>query len=94
MCSLSDDQLRQAGSRNVTELVMSLIKEPSPVKALFDRDYLRLSYKYFICSTLKIRIAGLQQLNVSSSYTVYIIVKHSICSLNLLDVVYKHLYIS
>ena len=61
---MSDDDLRQAGSKGVTEVVMSLIKESNPVKALFDREYLKLSFKYFSCSTLKIRMAGLQQLNV------------------------------
>ena len=66
MCCMSDDKLRQAGSRNITELVMSLIKEPHPVKALFDKEYLKLSFKYFSSSTLTLRMAGLQQLNVSS----------------------------
>lgn len=64
MCGMSDDDLRQAGSKGVTEVVMSLIKESNPIKALFDKEYLRLSFKYFSCSTLKIRLAGLQQLNV------------------------------
>lgn len=67
MCSMTDDKLRQAGSRNITELAMSLIKEPNPVKALFDKEYLKLSFKYFSSSTLTIRMAGLQQLNVSNS---------------------------
>lgn len=61
---MSDDNLRQAGSKGVTEVVMALIKESNPIKALFDKEYLKLSFKYFSCSTLKIRMAGLQQLNV------------------------------
>lgn len=68
MCNMSDDNLRQAGGKGVTEMVMTLIKESNPIKALFDREYLKLSFKYFSCSTLKIRMAGLQQLNVSVSF--------------------------
>lgn len=66
ICSLSDDELRQAGSRNITEMMASVIKERNAVKALSDKEYLKLSFKYFSCSTLTIRMAGLQQLNVNS----------------------------
>ena len=62
---MGDDELRQAGSRGVTDMIPNLIKETSAAKALSDIEYLRLSFKYFSSSTLTIRMAGLQQLNVN-----------------------------
>lgn len=66
MCNLSDEELRQAANKSITEIVLNVIKEPS--LSLFDAEYLRIAFKYFNSSTLTIRMAGLQQLTVSLLY--------------------------
>ena len=65
MCSLTDGELRVAGTRNMIELVWAAAKEPMENRCTFDRDSLELSLKYFTCSTLTIRLAGITHINVS-----------------------------
>lgn len=68
MCKLSDKDLRMAGNRNMTDLMWSAVKEPLETHFTFDKDGLDLAFKYFTCSTLTIRLAGIAQLNVSWLY--------------------------
>ena len=65
MCRLSDKDLRLAGTRNMTELMWAAVKEPMDGHFSFDREGLELAFKYFMCSTLTIRLAGITQINVS-----------------------------
>ena len=64
MCNLSDKDLRMAGSRSMTDLMWAAVKEPLDTHFTFDREGLELAFKYFTCSTLTIRLAGIAQLNV------------------------------
>ena len=66
MCKLSDKDLRMAGNRNMTDLMWAAVKEPLETHFNFDKDGLELAFKYFTCSTLTIRLAGIAQINVSS----------------------------
>ena len=66
MCNLSDTDLRLAGSRSMTDLMWTAVKEPLDASCTFDREGLALAYKYFTCSTLTIRITGITQINVSA----------------------------
>ncbi|KAL3873492.1 hypothetical protein ACJMK2_036602 [Sinanodonta woodiana] len=63
MCKLSDKDLRVAGNRNMTDLMWHAVKEPLESHFNFDRDGLDLAFKYFTCSTLTIRLAGIAQIN-------------------------------
>ncbi|XP_052272263.1 ubiquitin carboxyl-terminal hydrolase 34-like isoform X3 [Dreissena polymorpha] len=63
MCKLSDKDLRMAGNRNMTDLMWAAVKEPLETHFTFDKDGLDLAFKYFTCSTLTIRLAGINQLN-------------------------------
>ncbi|XP_053405325.1 ubiquitin carboxyl-terminal hydrolase 34-like isoform X2 [Mercenaria mercenaria] len=63
MCKLSDKDLRMAGNRNMTDLMWAAVKEPLETHFTFDKDGLELAFKYFTCSTLTIRLAGIAQLN-------------------------------
>jgi ubiquitin carboxyl-terminal hydrolase 34 len=65
MCKLSDKDLRNAGSRNMTDLMWAAVKEPLDTAATYDSEVLNLAFKYFTCSTLTIRMAGISQINVS-----------------------------
>jgi ubiquitin carboxyl-terminal hydrolase 34 len=79
MCELSDKDLRFAGQKNTTELMYESFKEATTnhtaamytqeennLKTTFrvDKDGLKLAYKYFLCSTLTIRLCGIAQMNV------------------------------
>ncbi|CAH1793285.1 unnamed protein product [Owenia fusiformis] len=63
MCKLSDRDLRMAGTRNMTDLMWAAVKEPVETTLAYDREGLDLAFKYFTCSTLTIRLAGLAQIN-------------------------------
>ena len=71
MCKLSDKDLRMAGNRNMTDLMWAAVKEPLETHFNFDKDGLELAFKYFTCSTLTIRLAGIAQINVSRFYSFY-----------------------
>ena len=64
MCRLSDKDLRLAGTRNTTDLMWAAVKEPLDTQVAFDREGMELAFKYFTCSTLTIRLAGITQINV------------------------------
>ncbi|XP_074662968.1 ubiquitin carboxyl-terminal hydrolase 34-like [Tubulanus polymorphus] len=63
MCKLSDKDLRMAGLRNMTDLLWAAVKEPLDSQVTFDHEVLDLAFKYFTCSTLTIRLAGVSQMN-------------------------------
>ncbi|KAL5008333.1 hypothetical protein ScPMuIL_013914 [Solemya velum] len=63
MCKLSDKDLRMAGNRNMTDLMWAAVKEPLETHFTFDKEGLDLAFKYFTCSTLTIRLAGISQIN-------------------------------
>ncbi|VDI08025.1 ubiquitin carboxyl-terminal hydrolase 34 [Mytilus galloprovincialis] len=63
MCKLSDQDLRLAGNRNMTDLMWAAVKEPLETHFTFDKEGLDLAFKYFTCSTLTIRLAGIAQIN-------------------------------
>ena len=65
MCSLSDKDLRLAASKNMTDLMWTAVKDPVDGHYSFDKEGLDLAFKYFTCSTLTIRLAGITQINVS-----------------------------
>lgn len=67
MCRLSDNDLRMAGTRNMTDLMWAAVKEPIETHVTFDREGLDLAFKYFTCTTLTIRLAGITQINVSNT---------------------------
>ena len=66
MCRLSDQDLRLAGLRNMTDLMMAAVKDPIETHLSFDQEVLDLAFKYFTCTTLTIRLAGITQINVST----------------------------
>lgn len=68
MCRLSDKDLRVAGMQNLTDLLWSAFKEPIESQLIFDRDSMEVTYKYFTCSTLTIRLTGISQINVSCAW--------------------------
>lgn len=65
MCRLSDKDLRLAATRNMTDIMWAAVKEPIDGHYSFDKEGLDLAFKYFMCSTLTIRLAGITQINVS-----------------------------
>ena len=73
MCRFTEKDLRIAATRNMTELVWQTLKEPRNGISLasvaevciLDRDGLELAFKYFTCSMLTLRLAGIAQINVS-----------------------------
>ena len=68
MCQLSDKDLRLAGAKSTTELMYNSFKDAFDSNQYrIDLDGLTLAYKYFMCSTLTIRICGIAQMNVSLS---------------------------
>ena len=71
MCKMSDRDLRMASTRSMTELMWAAVKEPLETHLSFDREGLDLAYKYFTCTTLTIRLAGIAQINVSLMATIY-----------------------
>ena len=62
MCKLSDKDLRMADTRNMTDLMWAAVKEPLDTHFTYDEG-LDLAFKYFTCSTLTIRLAGIAQIN-------------------------------
>lgn len=48
----------------MTELMWAAVKEPLETHFQFDKEGLDLAFKYFTCSTLTIRLAGIAQINV------------------------------
>ncbi|XP_048258866.1 ubiquitin carboxyl-terminal hydrolase 34-like isoform X4 [Haliotis rufescens] len=68
MCNLSDKDLRVAGNRSMTDLMWAAVKEPLDTHFTFDKEGLDLAFKYFTCSTLTIRLAGIAQINLSISF--------------------------
>ena len=66
MCGLSDKDLRLAASKNMTDLMWTAVKDPVDGHISFDKEGLDLAFKYFTCSTLTIRLAGITQINVST----------------------------
>ena len=79
MCQLSDKDLRIVGAKNTTELMYESFKELTnlSMRALaqsksdsnfcLDKDGLTLALKYFVCSTLTIRLCGVSQMNLQIS---------------------------
>lgn len=78
MCQLSEKDLRLVGTKNTTELMYESFKELNSYDSYdqtnsinqkyeifkLDRDGLALSLKYFMCSTLTIRLCGIVQMNL------------------------------
>ena len=75
MCSFAEKDLRLAASRNMSDLVWQALKEPrGPGVAAgnigcaelytMDSEGLELAFKYFTCSVLTLRLAGIAQINV------------------------------
>jgi len=75
MCKFAEKDLRLAATRNMTDIVWQALREPrgtitvggtgtiSEVYTL-DSDGLELAFKYFTCSMLTLRLAGIAQINV------------------------------
>ncbi|XP_038075535.1 ubiquitin carboxyl-terminal hydrolase 34-like isoform X2 [Patiria miniata] len=62
LCRLPDKELRRASARSMADMMWSAIKEPMEAPLSFDRDSLELALKYFMSSTLTMRLAGLSQI--------------------------------
>ncbi|XP_070576482.1 ubiquitin carboxyl-terminal hydrolase 34-like isoform X2 [Ptychodera flava] len=62
LCTLSDKDLRMTNARNMADMMWNAIKEPLDTPLWFDRESLELAFKYFISSTLTMRLAGLSQI--------------------------------
>ncbi|XP_072031378.1 LOW QUALITY PROTEIN: ubiquitin carboxyl-terminal hydrolase 34-like [Amphiura filiformis] len=62
LCKLSDKELRRTSARDMAEMMWSAIKEPMEAPLSFDKDSLELAYKYFVSSTLTMRLTGLSQI--------------------------------
>ena len=77
---MSDRDLRMASTRSMTELMWAAVKEPLETHLSFDREGLDLAYKYFTCTTLTIRLAGIAQINVRLMATIYETFKKRHCS--------------
>lgn len=88
MCQLSDKDLRFVGAKNTTELMFESFKEVNnyyifdlvnssasgerQTEFKLDKDGLTLAIKYFMCSTLTIRLCGINQMNLQiSSWSEY-----------------------
>ena len=71
MCRLSDNDLRMAGTRSMTDLMWAAVKEPIETQMAFDKEGLELAFKYLTCSTLTIRLAGITQITVSHNHNPY-----------------------
>jgi ubiquitin carboxyl-terminal hydrolase 34 len=67
MCTLSDKDLRLAGTKNTTELMYNAFRnDKNDIEFRIDLDSLQLALKFFLCSTLTIRLCGIAQMNVSA----------------------------
>jgi len=64
MCSFLDKDLRLAATRNMTDLMWQALKEPRETTISYDKEGLDLAFKYFTCSVLTLRLAGIAQINV------------------------------
>ncbi|XP_033107296.1 ubiquitin carboxyl-terminal hydrolase 34-like [Anneissia japonica] len=62
LCKLNDNDLRQTSARNMADMMWNMIKEPIETALHFDGDSLELAYKYFLSSTLTMRLTGLNQI--------------------------------
>lgn len=65
MCSFSDKDFRNVGSRNMSEFMWTIVKDPLDAHLSFDNDGLDLAFKYFTSTTLTMRLAGIAQINAS-----------------------------
>ncbi|OXA42165.1 Ubiquitin carboxyl-terminal hydrolase 34 [Folsomia candida] len=63
MCSLVETELKTGSARNMAECIWSSVKDPVDVHLSFDKDGLDLAFRYFLCPTLTMRLAGVNQLN-------------------------------
>lgn len=54
------------------DLMWAAVKEPIETHISFDKEGLNLAFKYFTCSTLTIRLAGITQINVSTNSFLFI----------------------
>jgi len=81
MCKFPEKNLRLAAIRNMTDIVWQALREPRGTIAVggggtisevyvLDSDGLELAYKYFTCSMLTLRLAGIAQINVCIPFTV------------------------
>lgn len=75
MCKFAEKDLRQAATRTMTDIVWQALREPRGTIAVgtggtinevftLDSDGLELAFKYFTCSMLTLRLAGIAQINV------------------------------
>ncbi|XP_039283222.1 ubiquitin carboxyl-terminal hydrolase 34 isoform X3 [Nilaparvata lugens] len=63
MCNMADKELRTQGIKSMADFMWTAVKDPMDSPITFDRDGLNLSFKYFISSTLTMRLAGIAQIN-------------------------------
>lgn len=86
MCHFTEKDLRTTMARTMTELVWQALKDSRDLTnqtclVTFDKEGLDLAFKYFTCSMLTLRLAGIAQINVSlfkfhSSYIKYQLKEH------------------
>ena len=65
MCCFTERDLRTASARNMTDVMWAALKEPRESLVTFDKERLDLAFKYFTCTMLTLRLAGIAQINVS-----------------------------
>ena len=63
MCQLSDQELRAQPARNMADYLWCTMKDNVEAPIVFDRDGLELARKYFVSTTLTMRLCGITQVN-------------------------------
>lgn len=64
LCKMQDCDLRMMNNRAMFEYIWSVVKEYNSYSHFaFDRDGLKIAFKYFTSSTLTMRLSGLAQIN-------------------------------
>ncbi len=64
MCGLTDAELRMTDSRNMADFLWTSVKENVDSPVFFDKEGLELAFKYFSSTTLAMRLAGINQINM------------------------------
>lgn len=59
LCNIHEDELRLMSARATAELMLNTVKVQEPGQVSYDIDILNIAFKYFMSTTLAVRMAGL-----------------------------------